>query len=78
VISYEQFCQIHDLHQRQALNAAQISRVLNLDHKTVATWLARPHFISRAAAKRRYKVTIRPQGREAGLYPLKLFTYQFG
>jgi transposase len=52
MISYEQFCQIHDLHQRQALNAAQISRILNLDHKTVATWLARPHFISRATAKR--------------------------
>ena len=52
MITYEQFCQIHDLHQRQGLNPHQISHTMGIDRKTVATWLKRPQFISRATTKR--------------------------
>jgi len=41
VIDYETFSKIHDCHDRQALTIAQTARVLGLDPRTVATWVAR-------------------------------------
>jgi len=40
MIDYATFHQIHHLHDTDHLNQAQIATALNLDEKTVATWLA--------------------------------------
>ena len=45
MIDYQQFCQIKDLHQNQALNAAQIAATLALDPRTVAYWLAKDRYL---------------------------------
>jgi hypothetical protein len=50
MITYETFCQIKDLHQRQGLNAPQIATALGLHRHTVAKWLAEPHYQPRRSA----------------------------
>ena len=56
MIDYQQFCQIKDLHQNQALNAAQIAATLALDPRTVAYWLAKDRYRPRKQSKRRSKL----------------------
>jgi transposase len=56
MITYETFCQIKDLHQRQGLNAPQIATALGLHRHTVAKWLAEPHYRPRHSAPRRSKL----------------------
>jgi hypothetical protein len=46
------FCKIHDCHDRQGLTIAQTARFLGLDARTVATWIARPHFTPRRSRPR--------------------------
>jgi transposase len=53
VIDYQTFCKIHDCHDRQGLTIAQTGRLLGIDQRTVATWLARPHFTPRRSRPRR-------------------------
>jgi transposase len=53
VIDYETFCKIHDCHDRQGLTVAQTARFLGLDPRTVAMWVARPHFTPRRSRARR-------------------------
>jgi len=52
VIDYETFCKIHDCHDRQGLTIAQTAGALGLHPKTVATWVARPHFGPRRSRPR--------------------------
>jgi len=52
VIDYETFCKIHDCHDRQGLTIAQTARILGLDARTVAIWLARPRFTPRRSRPR--------------------------
>jgi transposase len=52
VIDYQTFCKIHDCHDRQGLTIAQTARALGLDPRTVATWVARPHFAPRHSRPR--------------------------
>ena len=56
MIDYEQYCQIHDYHQHQYLNAAQIARELHLHPATVARWLATDKFHPRHRAPRTSKL----------------------
>src|SRR6202162_6219885 len=51
-IDYETFCKIHDCHDRQGLTIAQTARVLGLDPRTVAAWLARSRFEPRRSRPR--------------------------
>ena len=64
MIDYETFCRIRHLHQHDALTLAQIARAVSLDTRTVAAWLAEPHFrprrsMARASRLDPYKRTIR-------------------
>lgn len=52
MISYETYCKIKDLHEREELKIAQIARALGLHPATVATWLQRPHYQPRKSAPR--------------------------
>ena len=52
MIDYEAFCKIHDCHDRQGLTIAQTARILGLDARTVAIWLARPRFTPRRSRPR--------------------------
>ena len=52
MIRYDQYQQIHHLHQASGLSARQIARQLGLRAETVAQWLARPRYEARQAAKR--------------------------
>lgn len=52
MISYETYCKIKDLHEREGLRIAQIARALGLHPATVATWLQRPHYQPRKSAPR--------------------------
>ena len=52
MIDYETFCKIHDCHDRQGLTIAQTAGALGLHPKTVATWVARPHFGPRRSRPR--------------------------
>ncbi|MGH7261886.1 MAG: sigma factor-like helix-turn-helix DNA-binding protein, partial [Nitrospiraceae bacterium] len=52
MISYETYCKIKDLHEREGLRIAQIARALGLHPATVATWLQRPHYQPRNSAPR--------------------------
>lgn len=52
MISYETYCKIKDLHEREGLKIAQIARALGLHPATVATWLQRPHYQPRKSAPR--------------------------
>ena len=52
MIDYETFCKIHDCHDRQGLTIAQTGRLLGLDQRTVATWLACSHFTPRRSRPR--------------------------
>jgi transposase len=58
MITYETFCQIKDLHQRQGLNAPQIAAALELHRHTVAKWLAESHYRPRRSAPRRSKLDL--------------------
>lgn len=64
MIDYETFCRIRHLHEHDALTPAQIASAVSLDARTVAAWLAEPHFRPRRSAPRAsrldpYKRTIR-------------------
>ena len=64
VIDYETYCRIRHLHAQDGLSVAQIARSLALDTRTVAAWLAEPHFrarhsVTRASKLDPYKRTIR-------------------
>ena len=64
MIDYETFCRIRHLHEHDALTPAQIASAVSLDVRTVAAWLAEPHFRPRRSAPRAsrldpYKRTIR-------------------
>ena len=64
MIDYQTYCAIHDHHAQRGLNAAQIAEALDLDARTVATWLAEPRFRPRRSRPRAskldpYKPTIR-------------------
>ena len=52
MINYETFSKIHDCHDRQGLTIAQTAGALGLHPKTVATWVARPHFGPRRSRPR--------------------------
>lgn len=52
MISYETYCKIKDLHEREGLRIAQIARALGLHPATVATWLQRLHYEPRKSAPR--------------------------
>jgi transposase len=56
MITYHQFCQMHDLHGQHGLNASQIARELTLDPRTVAYWLAQEHFRPRTPSHRASKL----------------------
>jgi transposase len=56
MIDYQCFCQIKDLHQRQGLNPTQIARELDLDPRTVTSWLRQEHFRPRKAPTRPSKL----------------------
>jgi transposase len=56
MIDYQTFCQIHHLHQQKGLKAAQIAAELQLDPKTVQTWLDQPTFRPRQSPKRSSKL----------------------
>jgi transposase len=56
MITYHQFCQMHDLHGHRGLNASQIARELTLDPRTVAYWLAQEHFRPRQPSPRASKL----------------------
>jgi transposase len=56
MIDYHQFCQIKDLHARAGLKAAHIAGVLDLDPKTVASWLAHERFRPRKSTPRPSKL----------------------
>ena len=44
MIDYETYAKVHDCRDRQGLTIIQIARALGLNRKTVAMWLARPHY----------------------------------
>ena len=52
MIDYETFAKIHDCHDRQGLTIAQTARVLGLDPRTVAKWVARSRFEPRRSRPR--------------------------
>jgi transposase len=52
VIDYETFSKIHDCHDRQGLTIAQTARLLGLQRRTVAKWLARARFERRRSRPR--------------------------
>jgi len=56
MISYEQYCQIKDYHERRQLTVAQIARELHLDERTVARWLATGKFQPRQVTARPSKL----------------------
>jgi transposase len=56
MISFENFCQIRDYHQRQHLNAEQIAQALNLHRHTVVKWLNQPHYHAVAPSTRASKL----------------------
>jgi transposase len=56
VISYELFCRLRQLHDREHLNAAQIARELQLDERTVAFWIDQPIYRQRRTPKRSSKL----------------------
>jgi transposase len=56
MITYHQFCQLHDLHGQRGLTPAQIARELTLDPRTVAYWLAQKHFHPRKSSPRASKL----------------------
>ena len=50
MIDYHSFQQIHQLHEQEQLNAAQIARTLGLHWETVSKWLKRPRYERRGCA----------------------------
>jgi len=56
MITYQLDHQIHQLHTVDQLKPAQIAQALKLNEKTVAQWLARPHYEPRQPAKRASKL----------------------
>ena len=56
MIDYQTYCAIHDHHTQRALNAAQIAEALDLDARTVTTWLAEPRYRPRQSRARTSKL----------------------
>ena len=56
MIDYATYAQIHHLHHRDGLSAAQIARHLALDPRTVSYWLAVPQFRARQSPARTSKL----------------------
>lgn len=56
MIDYATYCRIHDAHQSQGLNVAQIAHHLALDTKTVTKWLAEPRYRPRIHTPRASKL----------------------
>ena len=56
MIDYETFCKLRHLYDNDGLNVTQIARVVGLDARTVATWLAETHFRPRRSARRAGKL----------------------
>lgn len=56
MINFETFCRIHYLHDHDALGVARLAQALSLDARTVAIWLARPHYRPRRNASRASKL----------------------
>lgn len=58
MIDYETFCQIRLLYDKKKMNAAQISRELDLDIKTVLKWVERSSYHPRKRQKRVSKLDV--------------------
>ena len=56
MIDYETFARIKHLHEHKGLTAAQITRELALDERTVRRWLAAKQYLPRKAAIRPSKL----------------------
>jgi len=56
MIDYETFCRIRHLHQHDGLSVAQVAHAVSLDARTIAAWLAEPHFRPRRSAVRASKL----------------------
>lgn len=56
MIDYETYVRIKDFHQNRGLTVTQIADELALDPRTVADWLAKPHFIPRQNTPRPSKL----------------------
>lgn len=56
MIDFETFSRIRHLHDQKGLNAAQITRELNLDIRTVKRWLAAKQFQQRKSVRRPSKL----------------------
>ncbi len=52
MITYQTYCQIHQLHDQDRFSIGQIARALKIDPHTVAHWLKRPQYARRQPAKR--------------------------
>lgn len=52
MISYEQFCRLRQLHERERLNVAQIAAAMQLDERTIAYWIAQPAYRPRHSPPR--------------------------
>jgi DNA-binding transcriptional regulator YiaG len=60
MISYEIFCRIRHLRDRDGLNRAQIAADLSLDLRTVGKWLDEKQFRSRKKSERVSKLDRMP------------------
>lgn len=56
MISYEQFCRLRQLHERERLNVAQIAAAMQLDERTIAYWIAQPAYRPRHSPPRPSKL----------------------
>jgi len=56
MLDYETFCRIRHLHHHDGLSVAQVARAVSLDARTIAAWLAEPHFRPRRSAGRASKL----------------------
>ena len=56
MIDYETFARIKHLHEHKGLTAAQITRELALDERTVRRWLAAKQYVPRKAVIRPSKL----------------------
>ncbi|WP_206171717.1 IS21 family transposase [Thiorhodococcus mannitoliphagus] len=56
MIDDQTYCAIHDHQTQHGLNAAQIAEALDLDARTVSTWLAGPRFRQRQSTPRTSKL----------------------
>ena len=56
MIDFETFSKIRHHHDQRGLNARQIATALNLDPRTVASWIDEPHFKPRKTAIRPSKI----------------------